>query len=240
MKWYQQTWAKIVISILILIIGSVVFFLFLVIRQAAKLNSGDFSVLPAFDSAQQQNVQSRDQYDLSLPNQRVISLVEDTNSPMSGNSEAKLTVVEFADYQCGYCRQLHPIIRRLSAEYQDRVRFIYRDYPVLGDDSYVFALAARCAHDQNKFFAFHDKIYMNQVSREEILAMSETIGLNTQQMEQCINSKKYDAQIQKDLNDGIAAGASGTPTLYINGYIIPGAPTYDIFKRILDTTLKNL
>lgn len=238
-KWYQKTWVRAIGIICLVIILGFLLFAFLVFQSYSKLyikTNGNTT------SLQTNKVTTVDGFDLSIPVTEVAQLVFNEENPHFGPKEAPITIVEYFDFRCHYCKQLHPILRRLMVEYKDQVHFVFRDYPLIGADSNTLALAGRCANEQDKFLAFYDKIYGNAVDIEvnQLVEVVKSIGMNPDQFESCVNSRRYQDFIDQDLRDAGMAGVTGTPTLFVNGHVIPGAPPYSILKRIIDTTLRSL
>lgn len=221
---------KIILILLLGLIVGCVFFVFLMMIFSK-------SELPV----QQTGNKAVDRFDLSLSKEPYATMVDGTTHPTGGSSSAKLTVVEFSDFQCAYCKQLHPVIRRLMVEYKDSVRFVFRDYPFLDDFSVVLAMAGRCAHEQGRFFPFFDRVYGSRtpVTADSLVPIAKSIGLEISQFQICVSSERYKKTVLDDLAIGIKAGVTGTPTLFINGNIIPGAPEYSTLKQIFDSSLGN-
>lgn len=169
------------------------------------------------------------------------------NLPVMGNKNAKVKIVEFADFQCPFCKQwFSDVESNLINDYvkTGKVAFYWRDYPFLGQESNIAANAARCANEQGKFWEFHDYLYNHQgqensgaFSADNLKQFGATLGLNTDQFNNCVDSGKYNTATQKDLADGQKAGVSGTPTIFINGQSIVGAQPYSAFKTIIDQEL---
>jgi protein-disulfide isomerase len=168
--------------------------------------------------------------------------------PVMGNSNAKVTIVEFADFRCPFCEKFFTdTLSQIKKDYVDtgKAKFYFRNFPFLGDASIVAANAAECANDQGKFWEFHDYLYKNQPSESDtsmynadtLSQAAATLGLNSDQFKTCLTNKTDQAKTNKDLSEGQAAGVSGTPTLFINGIAIIGAQPYSAFKTIIDKEL---
>lgn len=170
--------------------------------------------------------------------------------PAKGNTKAKVTIVEFADFRCPFCERFFSDVEpQLIKDYVDtgKVQFYFRQYPFLGPASIVAADAAECANDQGKFWDFHDYLYKNQPD-ESNTAMYNTdtltqaaisLGMNGDQFRQCLDNKADDSKAQADLADGQKVGVQGTPTFYIDGQQLVGAQPYDAFKAVIDQELKK-
>lgn len=167
-----------------------------------------------------------------------------------GNGKAKVTVVEFSDFQCPFCRSFWSgAYQQIKKEYIDtgKIKFVFRDYPLsFHPAAQVSAEAAECAHEQGKFWEMHDKIFQEQAKQGtgtatygavELKKWASQIGLDSAKFNQCLDSRKYKSEVEKDVADGSAYGVSGTPTLFVNGQIMVGAQPFSAFKSIIDEEL---
>ena len=178
--------------------------------------------------------------------------VSTDDDPVMGRSDAPVTIIEFSDYQCPFCRSFwKDTLPLLKKNYIDtgKVKFVYRDYPLdIHPAAMPSALAAECADDQGKYWEYHDKIFAEQAKKGvNTITYSETdlkkwaaeIGLNTATFNSCLDSEKHKAEVEKDLQDGIAAGVNGTPGFYVNGIPVRGALPYESFKTLIEAELKK-
>lgn len=174
--------------------------------------------------------------------------------PPLGKNNAKVTIIEFSDMQCPFCRRFwKDTLPQLKKDYIDKgqVKFYYRHLPLppeVHPAATPLAEASECANDQNKFWEYHDKIFAEQaeqgegtipITNEQIKEWAAEIGLNTAQFNECFDSGKYSQKVKDDLADAQKAGASSTPTFYINGTPLVGALPYEAFKTIIDQELKK-
>ncbi len=163
------------------------------------------------------------------------------DDPSVGPANARVTVVEFSDFECPFCKQAFPIVRELMASYGDRVRFIYRDFPVseVHTQAQKAAEAGACAHAQGKFWQLHDKIFQNapRMSVPNLKQYAKEAGLNTTQFDACLDSDTFANEVIEDHADGVALGVRGTPTWFFNGRKVEGVIPRDIFVQILDQLL---
>ena len=166
-----------------------------------------------------------------------------SDDPSLGNPEAKITVVEFADFGCPFSAEAHYVVRALAREFPDTVRFIYRDFPLdeLHPGATLASEAGECAAEQGKFWEFHDQIYghSGEFTQASLLGAAENAGVNADTFKTCLQGGKYTAEVKTDLTDGIKAGAVGTPTFFVNGVMIEGAIPYAIFKEIIRAFSQN-
>ena len=163
-------------------------------------------------------------------------------SPTFGAPSSTLTIVEFLDFGCPFCEASYGAVREISQKYQDRVRIVYRDFPVveLHPRAFQAALAARCAHEQGKYLPYHDKLFANQTRHEDedLFRYAKEVGADEPRFKTCYESQKYASVIQTDTQDGLNAGVQGTPTFFFNGVPVPGminAELMELFiQRFLD------
>ena len=166
------------------------------------------------------------------------------DDPSIGPVEAPVTIVEFSDYQCSYSAQALGIVYQLKQIYGDKIRVIYRDFPVIGMSlgnlySHQAGAAAECAQDQGKFWAFHNKLFQNQtrLTDDDLKRMAIEVGLNSSLFNTCLDSGRYELEVKQDLADGLAAGVEGTPTFFINGLRVAGVIPLEVFKELIEGEL---
>lgn len=173
--------------------------------------------------------------------------------PVQGKEGAKVTIVEFSDFQCPFCEQFFTnTLPQIKKDYIDtgKAKLYYRHFPLeFHTAALPGALASECANEQNKFWEFHDKIFIDQTKIEtqgmtvdqintQYKTWAQDLGLDTAKFDSCYDSQKYKAQVTGDQADGKTAGTSGTPTFYINGTQLVGAQPYAAFKTAIDKELK--
>jgi len=174
------------------------------------------------------------------PNQRFV--VDTEGDPAKGEADAVVTIVEFADFRCGYCKRfLDQTMSPLLEEYGQHVRFVYRDYPILGADSVTAALAGECAQQQGKFWEFHDLVYANQgdLTMNAFTTYAADLEMDVDTFTACVDADETTALVQRDYEAGLQLGVSGTPTFFINGRMLVGAQPYNVFAQYLDEELSE-
>jgi protein-disulfide isomerase len=166
-----------------------------------------------------------------------------------GSADAPVTIVEFSDFQCPFCsRWVDDTYPALLQQYIDtgKVRIEFRDFPLesLHPNAMAAAVASRCAGEQGDFWGMHDLLFGRQDQWSSLADPSETfqsfageLGLNTADFAACLTSGRFDAAIAQDLQDGQAAGISGTPSFLINGNLVVGAQPLTVFQQAVDTLL---
>ena len=201
------------------------------------------------DLTEEKVQQAREEYFASLREQagvKIYLLPPQTTVAMDparvrGKADAKITMVEFSDFQCPFCLQAYTTVKSLLKKYDGKVKLSYRDLPLLPTPPGVpgSAEAARCAGEQGKYWEYHDLLFENQddVGREAFLDHAETVKLDLEQFKTCLDSGKFKAAVQQDFQEGIRLGLTGTPGFFINGVMLKGAQPLAEFEEIIDTEL---
>ena len=170
-----------------------------------------------------------------------------SDSHAKGPANAKVTVVEFGDFQCPACGSAYPVVSQILGEYKDKVRFVYRNYPLpVHKNAKVAAQAAEAAGAQGKYFEMYDALFGNQKAWSEsdkalddyFVKYAKELKLDVEKFTKEVKENKYNAKIEKDISDGNAVGVNATPTFYINGVEQVGGLPYDEFKKKVDEALK--
>lgn len=166
------------------------------------------------------------------------------SSPTWGPVDAPVTIVEFADFQCPFCAryaaQTYPLLRET---YGDRVRYVFKHFPISGlhPDAERAGMAAECAHEQDRFWEYHEVLFANQsnLSQNALLDYARQVEMpDMDQFTQCLTTQKYAATVQADLLLGNRLGVSGTPTFFINGIPMVGAQPYSEFELAIEQALQ--
>ncbi len=161
-------------------------------------------------------------------------------TPTRGKDDAPITLVEFADFQCGYCKRAHPVVEQILSEYGDKVRYVYMDYPLNFHERAMPATkAALCAGEQGKYWEYHENLWNNPGSLDDndLEARAKAVGLDTGKFDACYASDRFKDYIDRSLEEGSNLGVTGTPTFFINGRMMVGAKPYDEIKSIIDEEL---
>jgi len=162
-------------------------------------------------------------------------------SPSRGPKDAPVTVVEFSDYQCPACRQAHDAVLKMREKYGNRLRWVFKDYPLKRHkDAERAAEAAHCANDQQKFWEYQDLLYSTaeDLSNEILELLAGKIGLAMDPFKACLDGGKHRAKVQKDIEDSKKAGVDRTPTFLINGKMYTGAIPVERFSLLIEEELK--
>lgn len=161
--------------------------------------------------------------------------------PSIGPKDAPITIIEFSDYQCPFCRRWHQqVFEPLFNAYPGKIRLVYRHFPLtsIHPDAFPAAEASMCAGEQDAFWQFHDKLFSDSALSQEIyLQYAKELGLDVERFSSCLTEGRFQAAIQADLDFAINLGVRSTPTFFINGLAIVGAQPLDIFKQVIDQEL---
>lgn len=164
-----------------------------------------------------------------------------------GNYQAPVTIVEFSDFQCPFCRQFHPTMKQLLAEYPDKVRWVYKHFPLdqIHPNARPAAEASECVFEQkgdDGFWQFSDNLLENQERLGESLykELAKKLGLDMKQFNNCLSSRKYKDKVEADYQEGIKVGVQGTPGSFVNGEPLAGAVPYETLKAAVEKALTNL
>lgn len=162
-------------------------------------------------------------------------------APVRGAADAAVTLVEFSDFQCPFCKQVQPTLTQLLARYPGKVKLAYRDFPIdsLHPQARRAAEAARCALDQGKFWDYHDLLFANapQATPEDLGRYAQQVGLDLTKFEPCLSGGVHRAAVQRNLDDGTRLGITGTPAFFINGRPLSGAQPLEAFVRVIEEEL---
>lgn len=162
------------------------------------------------------------------------------DDPSIGPADAPVTIVEFSDFNCPYCRRFaQDTLYALLDRYPDQIHFVYRDFPVVG--GYQAALAANCANEQGAFWEYHDLLYSGrlELGRSAYTSYAQELGLDTDALDACIDEERYADEVQADANEAASLGATGTPTFFINGIPFVGAQPLSSFTSVIDSELSR-
>ena len=167
--------------------------------------------------------------------------VTTAGAPVRGPNDALVTIVEFSDFHCPFCRKVQPVLEQVRAKYADKVKFVFRDYPIdnLHPQARAAAEAGQCANEQGKFWEFHDKVFAgdSDASPATLDRFAKEVGLDLTAFETCRSSGKYKSHVAKSNQEGARLGITGTPTFFINGRMLVGAQSAESFSRVIEEEL---
>lgn len=158
-----------------------------------------------------------------------------------GAPAAPVTIVEWSDYQCPFCRQAQATLASLLAEFPDSVRIVFKDFPLASHDrAFPAALAARCAGVQGRYWEYHDLLFVAQpdFSRDELMGYARRLGLEVASFTTCLDTARFQDEVLADQREGREAGVEYTPTFFINGEKLVGALPIEEFRAAIHRALR--
>jgi protein-disulfide isomerase len=166
--------------------------------------------------------------------------VEIGSSPVMGKADAKVTIVEFSDFQCPFCSRGKAIVDEVAKQYGDKVKVVFKHLPLpMHSQAEPAARASIAAQNQGKFWEMHDLLFENQqnLNEEEYKKFAKQLGLDMAKFEADYKSDKAAKQVQEDMKLATSLGVNGTPGFFINGVELQGAQPPQVFKKIIDRWL---
>lgn len=188
----------------------------------------------------------REKYKVSMkmkkPQGKVVKVKINDNDASKGSKSAKVTVVEFSEFQCPFCKRASTHSANIIKDYGDKVRYVFKHFPLsFHDRSHISSQASLCMKDQGKFFEYHDKLFENNtaLSDDDLKKYATELGADMVKFNECLSSGKYKAQVDADLADGQKYGVSGAPTFFVNGVMVVGAVPYEDLKQTIDSAMNE-
>ena len=164
------------------------------------------------------------------------------DDPSLGPADAAITIVEFSDFNCPYCEKWHTeTFQPLMAAYGDQIRFVYRDFPITSQESMAAAQVANCAGEQEAYWQFHDSLLSGglDLGRDAYTQYATRLGLDVEALLACLDSGKYQDEVEADARYAAGLGVSGTPTFFINGLPLVGAQPLSEFQTVIESELNG-
>ena len=167
--------------------------------------------------------------------------VSTDDDPSIGPEDAPITIIEFSDYQCPYCRSWYQqVYEQLLANYPNQIRFVYRDLPLpMHPEALPAAEAANCAGEQGAYWKYHDALFSMEygLGREAYEKYATDLGLDLKAFTACLDSNRYQDEVQADASDAASVGINSTPTFVVNGRVLVGALPFANFQAVIDEEL---
>jgi len=168
--------------------------------------------------------------------------IPEDDDPVLGPAEAPITIIEFSDYECPYCRKWHiEVLPSLQAEYGDQIRLVYRDFPLssIHSNAMPAAAAANCAREQDMYWEYNEKLFDMKfnLGTSTYQAYAEELGLAMDDFNECLTSGRYVDEVEADYEYAVNLGIRSTPTFFVNGIPVVGAQPFEVFKNLIDQEL---
>jgi len=164
------------------------------------------------------------------------------DDPTLGPANAPITFIMYSDYECPFCKKWYDeVFKPLSVDYATQVRFVYKDFPLYGlhDSAAPAAEAANCAGEQGKYWEYQDKLFSMEMKLEtgSYKKYAQDLSLDSAKFEECLSSRRYEAEVKADYDFAARMGIQSTPTFFINGLALVGAQPLEVFRDLLDQEL---
>jgi protein-disulfide isomerase len=239
----------------ILLVGVVFFVLGILIGRYALAPKPASNALPAnfeaiirdavADGIQESGVMAAVNGGRPVEGQRyTVAVAPSDEDPYLGNPDAAIQIIEFSDFTCGYCgRFARDTLPTLVDEFGDQIKITYIDYPFLSEMSYPAALAGECAHDQGRFWEYHDTLFNNQsaiVNPDALIAFADELGFDMDAFNACMDGESHRQEIVDDLRLAENIGQLGTPAFFVNGRFVSGAQPIEVFRTVISEELARL
>lgn len=161
-------------------------------------------------------------------------------APSFGPEDAKVTIVEFSDFECPFCSRAADVVEKIRERYGDKVRFVFRQFPLPShENAHLAAQASLAAHEQGKFWEYHDLLFANQraLSRDSLEDYARQVNLNLASFERALDSGAHKAAVERDSSLGEGVQVNGTPTVFINGRRVPNPTDFEAVAKLIDEEL---
>ncbi len=163
------------------------------------------------------------------------------DAPTQGPASAKVTVIEFGDFECPYCGEEEPVVTQILANYSGRIRFVFKEFPLSSIHPYaeLAAEAALAANAQGEFWPYHNMLYANQsaLGESDLEGYAKQLGLDVAKFDAALNDHTYASAVAADVAQGTRVGVDATPTFFVNGNIVVGAAPYSQLAAVIDAQL---
>ncbi|MDD4976523.1 MAG: thioredoxin domain-containing protein [Bacteriovorax sp.] len=174
--------------------------------------------------------------------QRPVFDVNTKDAPFKGGSDAKVTIVEYSDFQCPFCSKAAVTVAELEKKYGNKVKVAFKNYPLpFHSQARLAAEAALCANEQSAklFWKMHDAMFADQskLDKDNLIASAKKIGVKEAEFKTCLEATKFKAVIDADMAQGQKLGIKSTPTFFINGKLVSGAQPVEVFSEVIDEEL---
>ncbi len=210
--------------------------------KTTALADGQSAATPATNQAGNSQTGASATTDPNAPRKVTRYSISEDDDPSIGPADAPITIIEFSDYQCPYCQKWQAEVwPKLQEAFPGKIRLVYRDFPLysIHANAGPAAEAADCAGDQNKYWEFHDLLFsgQNELGPETFQLYASNLGLDIAQFNDCVESIKYEAEVNADYTYAAQLGIQSTPTFFVNGVALIGAQPFEVFQELINQEL---
>ncbi|MBU4375350.1 DsbA family protein [Patescibacteria group bacterium] len=164
--------------------------------------------------------------------------------PALGLDNAPITIVEFSDYECGFCQEQEQTLKQMIEKYNDKIKLVWKDYPERDENSISFqaAVSARCAQEQNQFWPYHDLLFENNenLNQEKFLELASDLNLDINQFNECLIGEDSKNLIRDNIEEANALDVSGIPFIFVNDQEVMGEISLEELERIVNIELNGI
>jgi protein-disulfide isomerase len=215
------------------------------VPEADALKQVESSLRPQARGARQAAYlrELRQKYDVKVLMEPLRVSIDTAGAPVRGKVDAPVTIVEFSDFQCPFCARARPTVNRVREVYGDKVRILFRHFPLQNHpQASKAAEAAACANEQGKFWEMHDRLFQSQAKLQvaDLKQHAADLGLKGDEFATCLDSGRHGGDWQQGLADGAQSGVTGTPAFFINGRPLIGARPFEDFAFVIDDELQRV
>jgi len=210
--------------------------------QLASVQITATHVVAAEATEQQQAVEQQNSTQQPSEKQVKRYSVPIDDDPILGSEDARITIIEFSDYECPFCKQWHlEVWPKIQEKYGDQVRLVYRDFPLssIHANAIPAAEAANCAGEQDQYWGFNEQLLSGDMefNRTSYEKMAQNLNLDLASFQECLDENRFQKEVEDDMNYAAELGVRSTPTFFINGLAVVGAQPFDVFEKIIDMEL---
>jgi protein-disulfide isomerase len=231
----------------VLIASSVAYLGYMMSKNGGNSTGGDFDkrVEAGIEAYIQKQEEKAREDEIAANKPQKVDNISIDDDAILGDENAPITIVEFSDYECPFCKRANDdAITKVREKYVESgdVRIVYRDFPLsFHPNAVTAAIAAECAGDQDKYYEMHDAIFdSNQtLNADHLKELAVNIGLNTGTFNTCLDNETHKEEVEADMAEGQRYGVTGTPAFFINGWHLKGAKPFSAFEEIIEQELNK-
>lgn len=235
-QWYKTTGGVVFLTFLSIVLFVVLTFAGFFVYYSIQLKFGDANKLSKeFTQTQTGTATTKALLEKLVKIEKPEQYIRQFDAIL-GAEKPLVTIIEFVDFECPYCREAYPVIKSVAEKYQSVVRVVFKHLPMENThpDALIAANAAACAKEQGKFWEYHDMLFEKQkLDSASLLEDARELGLNTDKFNLCLTDSKFQKNIDTDLMDAASLGLKGTPTYIVNRYKIEGTLTSELWDKVI-------
>ncbi|MCB0516768.1 MAG: DsbA family protein [Chitinophagales bacterium] len=180
---------------------------------------------------------------MNFSNEYPLSASVNAQDHLQGSPNAQITLVEYGDYQCPYCGQAYPIVKKMQEAFGDKLCFVFRNFPLsqIHEHAFAAAEAAEVADDYGKFWEMHDTLYEHQrhLDLPHLMQYAQDLGIDAQEFVEKLRNNEKAQRVKTDFMSGVESGVNGTPSFYINNYKYDGPWDYNSLHKVIEAILAH-